>query len=261
MSMFPFPAILALWASVRLSEIQASPPAGLPEFIELSGPPGTRLRGWSLGDGSSRRPLPDGATLPASGILVVSSDCRAIREAWAGVDIPCSQSASWARLSVEADLVVLRDSLGNVADSVQWSSRNWGEWPRGRSRERISFCGAGSDPDCWRISRAIQGATPGWIESTEDAVAEGFVFEPVRRAVHPGGRNPLGVRASASVRVEIFDLARRSLGAVFEGEPPATGAIEWDGKIGGRNLTPGVYLLLATCGPQSRRAWIAVGKP
>lgn len=261
MSMFPLPAILALWASVRLSEIQASPPAGLPEFIELSGPPGTRFRGWTFGDGSSRRPLPDGATLPATGVLVISSDCRAIREAWAGVDIPCAQSASWGRLSVEAEIVVLRDSLGIVADSVQWLAKTWGQWPRGRSRERVALAGPGSDPASWRISRASQGATPGWIEATEDAVEETFVLEPVRRAVHPGGRNLLRLRASATVRVEIFDLARRCLGAVFDGEPPATGTIEWDGRVGGRNLTPGAYLVLATCGSDSRRAWIAVGKP
>ncbi|MBK9578156.1 MAG: lamin tail domain-containing protein [Fibrobacterota bacterium] len=261
MSMFPLPAILALSAAVRLSEIQASPPAGLPEFIELSGSPAVRLSGWSLDDGSVRRPLPEGATLPASGVLVVSPDCRAIREAWAGVDIPCAQSASWGRLSMESDIVVLRDSLGNVADSVQWSARTWGEWPRGKSRVRVSNGLPGSDPASWRTSRASQGASPGWLEAPEESVAEPFVFESVRKAVRPGDRNLLRLRAVGSVRVEVFDLARRRLGIVFEGEAPATGTVEWDGRVGGRNLTPGVYLILAACGSDSRRIWIAVGKP
>lgn len=261
MSMFPLPAILALSAAVRLSEIQASPPAGLPEFIELSGAPGTRLSGWSLTDAEVRRPLPVGAALPASGVLVISPDCRAIREAWAGVDIPCAQVASWGRLSVEADLVVLRDSLGGVADSVQWSAKAWGEWPRGKSRVRVSEPLPGSEPASWRTSRASLGASPGWLEPPEEAAAGAFVLEAVRKAVHPGERSLLRLRATGIVRVEIFDLARRRLGVLLDGEPPAAGVLEWDGRVDGRNLTPGVYLVLATCGMDSRREWIAVGKP
>jgi hypothetical protein len=261
MSMFPLPAILALVAAVRLSEIQASPGAGLPEFIELSGAPGTRLEGWSLWDEEVRRPLPPGSFLPASGVLVVSSDCRGLREAWAGVDIPCAQSASWGRLSMESDMVVLHDSAGNTTDSVQWSAKTWGEWPRGRSRVRVAGSGAGTEAVSWRTSRASLGASPGWIEPPEESTLDPFVLEAVRQVVRPGGRNLLRLRASGRVRLEVFDLARRSLGVVFDGLAPAQGVLEWDGRVAGRNLTPGVHVLVASSGPDLRRIWVAVGRP
>ncbi|HNY30924.1 MAG TPA: lamin tail domain-containing protein [Fibrobacteria bacterium] len=261
MTMFPFPAILALVAAVRLSEIQANPQEGLPEFVELSGTPGRCLAGWSLSDATRRRVFPDSSAIAASGLLVVSPDCRSLREAWAGADIPCVQPSSWGRLSAGSDLLVLRDSLGTVTDSVHWSEKNWGAWPRGKSRVRTSPDAPGSDPLSWRISRAELGASPGWIEAFPEETGSSFALEIPRRTMHPGTPFAMVVRSEAPVRLELFDLARRPAGIVFDGTPPVDGRIVWDGKVAGRNPTPGVYLLLARCGGGIRREWIAVGKP
>lgn len=162
---------------------------------------------------------------------------------------------------METDCVILRDATGRLADSVCWNRAGWGEWPRGRSRFRAFPEREGSDPGAWKDSRAPGGASPGWTEPPESVQENQLVLGIVRRTVRPGGVHLWELRAAGTVRVEVFDLARRPLGMLYEGEPPEGGELRWDGRIAGRNLTPGVYLVVASSRGELRREWIAVGKP
>ena len=149
-----------------------------------------------------------------------------------------------------------------MSDSVLWDHRSWGDWPAGRSRERISPTSWSDDPNSWVPSTA-PGGTPGWIPVV---ISPGFAVldvNPENRVVRPGRENRIDLSAPAGQRVllELSDLSRRRIAVLWNAAAPPEGWFPWDGRTGSRNLSPGVYVLLARCGGDSRKAWIAVDKP
>lgn len=254
--------VLAASAGPVFSEIQANPASGIPEWVEIEGQAGLDLSNWTLDDGSVFRKLGKGASIPAGGVLVLCRDCEALREAWPGVSIPCASTEGWNSLSVDSDAVVLRDSNRAKMDSVRWNHRTWGDWPAGRSRERTSLAAPAEDPSSWVASTA-PGGTPGWIPARISPGFAGLAVAPESRVVLPGRENRIDLAAPAGQRVvlELYDLSRRRISVLWNAEAPPEGWFPWDGLAGGRNLSPGVYVLLARCGNDSRKAWIAVGKP
>jgi hypothetical protein len=259
-------ALLSLFFSASIgaifSEIQANPASGVPEWVEIEGQAGHDLSKWTLDDGSVFRRIPNGTGIPAGGVLVLSRDCVALRTAWSGASIPCATPEGWNQLSVDSDAVVLRDSTGVKMDSVRWNHRSWGDWPAGRSRERISALAPSDDPASWVASTA-PGGTPGWIPAAVSPGLSGLSVSPERRVVVPGNENRIDLSAPAGQRVvlELYDLSRRRIAVLWNATAPPEGWFAWDGRSGSRNLSPGVYALLARCGGDSRKAWIAVGKP
>ena len=255
--------LAASWAAVPVfSEIQAAPAAGVPEWVEISADAGTDFSAWSVDDGGEPRTFPPGTVVPPGGLLVASSGCATLRSAWSGAAIPCVEPAGWPRLSASADRIVLRNREGMMVDSVAWDAKNWGDWPAGRSIERLELGARPCDPSNWVPSTA-PGGTPGWIPAR---IAPGIGALSLRsdsRAVCPGKANILRVAAprDKELRVELCDLRRRVLAVVWKAAPPPEGRIEWDARRDGRNLTPGVYVLRAQSGEESARIWIAVGAP
>lgn len=254
--------LLVAFSMPVFSEIQAKPATGVPEWVELLDQGARDLSGWTLDDGTTAHALPDGTSIPAAGILVLSSNCTTLLAAWGNAAIPCAKPDGWNALSVDSDAVVLRDASGSKADSVRWSAKTWGTWPANRSRERISSFAPSSDPASWRAS-TVEGGTPGWIPA---AVSPGFAalsVAPQSKVATPGKENAIDLSApsGAKVALDLYDLSRRHLATLWNAAAPPEGTFSWDGRVDGRNLSPGIYMLLARCGADSRRTWIAVGKP
>jgi hypothetical protein len=254
--------LLSAAAGPLFTEVQADPGSGVPEWVEIDGRGGQDLSGWTLDDGTTFRKLPDGTSLPEGGILVLSRDCVALRGAWSGASIPCATAMGWNSLSVDSDAVVLRDLSGNAADSVRWNHRTWGDWPAGRSRERISLQDPSCDPANW-VASTLPGGTPGWIPAVVSPGFAALAMAPERRAVAPGKDNRIDLSAPAGQRVvlELYDLSRRRIALLWNASAPPEGWVSWDARAGNRNLPPGLYVLLARCGGDSRKAWVAVEKP
>lgn len=260
---------LALWVRepaglLVLSEIQ--PADDQPEWVELAQSLDAPLPvgGWTIGDNEPRGRLPLGTMVPAAGRLLVSSDCATLR-ALAGVStLPCAQASPWPRLSVVEDRVSLRDADGTLWDSVSWS-RDGGAWPRGRTRERQDLSGMG-DVDRWLPSGA-EGGTPGYgpeeAGGWTDGSGAGRSFRIAERRFRIGDpgralRMELGFPHGEELRIDLHDMARRRILRIHQGPPPRTGVLVWNGlDAQGRELKPGVYVVVLESGPARKPTWRA----
>lgn len=256
-----------------VSEIAAAPSAGNTEWIEVAevSGEGIDLGGWTLGDGSVRRTIEAPAPLAAGGFLVVAADCAKLWAQFGTSSIPCARTAGWNQLSKEADRVVLRDAGDGLCDSVAWERASWGDWPAGRSLERIGLERTGNDPTNWVATSHPLGGTPGWRgESALEPIGAASSVEVVSRRVRPG-KDPARMRLHAAwdlrVKAEVYDLSRRKLATLLDGQIPASGELEWDGVAAGRLVPPGAYGIVVEFGPADRvpgrrlfREWVVVGK-
>jgi hypothetical protein len=249
---------------VVLAEIQ--PADAGPEWIEIAQrfDRALALDGWTLGDQEPRARLPAGSALPASGRLVLSSDCAALKALVGVSTLPCAEPTPWPRLSVEADRLSLRDGDGGLWDSIAWDRAVWGAWPKDRTRERLEPIPFGG-PQEWLPSAEI-GGTPGygpaeasgWIRS-----GGGHAFRLASRRVRPGSeterlRMEIEGDPSDEFRLELFDMGRRAVARLHDGAPPRTGVLLWDGRDArGRPVRPGVYVVVAEFGPVRKPVWRA----
>jgi len=87
------------------------------EWLELCGPAGTDLSGWSV-EGASAEPLafPDGSAIPASGAFLIANYAR--DDARSTLDAAPDLVTTAVSLSNSALAVVLRDAAGNAVDSA-----------------------------------------------------------------------------------------------------------------------------------------------
>lgn len=267
-----FPFAVGAQACPIVSEIAAAPVGGNPEWIEIAevSESAMRLTGFTLDDGVVRKSIDTSAVLAASGRLALSQDCAKLREQFGTGSIPCAEPSGWNRLSTESDRVVLRDPSGAVCDSVEWNRKTWGDWPSGRSLERIDPTRSGNDPANWVATSNPNGGTPGWVGDFVLEATGGRISAVVEnRRVVPGAiAAAVALRApwDLHLKAEVFDLARRKVATVFDGQIPSTGKVEWDGRSSGRLVAPGVYMLLLEFGTGGKdvrarlREWLLVGK-
>ncbi|MEN9306980.1 MAG: hypothetical protein RL173_912 [Fibrobacterota bacterium] len=251
-----------------VSEIQALPVAGGSEWIEISNLTETvvSLGDWSLGDGTTEVLLDSGAAVPADGQLVLAYDCTRLREQFGTASIRCVQPGRWSQLSTQSDRVVLRDAFGATCDSVEWSARTWGDWPTGRSMERVDLHRSGNDAANWTASSNPNGGTPGWLtNSVLEPIGAGISIEMVSRRAATGSRSAVvRLHAPWNARLEagVWDLSRRRMATIFDGQIPASGELAWDGGV----LRPGVYVMLLEFRTQGKdvaarfREWVVVEK-
>lgn len=256
-----------------VSEIAASPRVGETEWIELIDLSGNErdLAGWTLDDGTLRRSIASPASLAANGYLVVASDCAKLTAQFPTASIRCAQTSGWNRLSTESDQLVLRDPQGVRCDSIAWSRASWGDWPSGRSMERIDPVRSGNEASNWVATSHPLGGTPGWKGGIAlEPVGGALGIEILSRRAAPG-RETAKIRLRApwnlEVKAEIYDLTRRRLATIFDGQIPATGELEWDARAEGRWVPPGVYVVVVEFGPAGRvsgtrlfRDWLVVEK-
>lgn len=260
---------LALWVkepkgNVVVSEIQPADPG--PEWIEIAQGLATTFSvgGWTIGDQEPRGRIPFDASVPASGRLVLSPDCPALRAQVGISTLPCAEPVPWPRLSVEEDRVALRDADGSLWDSVAWTKAG-GAWPKGRTRERQDLSEFGS-VDQW-LPSGVVGGTPGYgpeaAEGWNDGLDGAHAFRIASRRVRIGDPDhPLRMETTMpseeELRVDLYDMGRRAVLRIHEGPPPRRGILLWDGRDArGRDLKPGVYVVVVESGPARKPVWKA----
>lgn len=247
-----------------LSEIQ--PADDQPEWVELAQTLDVAfpIGGWSLGDGEPRGRIPPGAVVPASGRLLLSSDCASLRALVGVSTLPCAQPSPWPRLSVVEDRISLRDADGGLWDSVSWS-RAGGAWPAKRTRERQDLSSLG-DADRW-LPSGTDGGTPGYgpedAGGWSDASREAREFRVADRRFRIGDparslRMELRFPHGEEIRIDLHDMSRRKVLRIHQGPPPRGGVLVWDGRDGqGRDIKPGVYVVVLESGPARKPTWKA----
>lgn len=276
--------VLQAWAisdrgRILVSEMQAAPRPGEPEWIELEQIIAGRfeIEGWTLGDGEVQRVLPGEAVLGAGGYLVIARDCAQLRSFYGLSEIPCATLSPWPDLAQNGDRVVLRDDQGATRDSVEWDKASWGAWPEGRTRERIARDTASIAAASWRVSASSRGGTPGQgaapAPGWSDAAAAEVELGIEDRLFSPDGDGTddtllIRCRAPADwmLSIDIYDVDRHRVRRLWNGPPPPSGVLGWDGRrTGGETAPLGVYLVViqgAAKGAraQVRRAWCVLGK-
>lgn len=261
---------LGLWVrdaagTAVIAEIQ--PAEAGPEWVEIAQALDDKLPlgGWSLGAGNARGVLPADAVVPAAGRLVLSSDCAALKARVGVSTLPCAEPSPWPRLANDEDELVLRDADGGLWDSVAWNRAQWGAWPKGKTRERQDLTPFGSAED-W-LPSASDGGTPGYgptdAPGWTDGTAAGRAFRIQSRRVRAGDvsrtlRMEISGPRDEELRIDLLDMGRRQVLRIHEGTSPRAGVVVWNGQdTRGRNVKPGVYVVVAEFGTTREPTWKA----
>lgn len=192
------------------------------EFVELhnAGSDAVNLNGWSLSGGIAFD-FPAGVLVAPGGFVVVAKNpARLAAIVQYGLTTNQILGPYSGQLGNEGDTVRLRNSLGDVADSVVYSTVSpWAigadglgaddEWTginsslhqyRGRSLERVSFNWPASDPANWLASPLATGPTPGRTNSVQLATPRPIVLS--LSAVETNGGTSL-IRSNQTVRLDV----------------------------------------------------------
>ena len=259
---------MALWTRLpegRIVFSEVQPADDAPEWVEVAQalPTALSLAGWTIGDQEPRARIPDEAILPAAGRLVLSANCAALRARIGVSTLPCTEPSPWPRLSVEADRLSLRDADQGLWDTISWS-RAGGAWAKGRTRERQHL--TDSIPvDQWLPSGA-EGGTPGYGPEAAQGWSDGggHFFGIASRRMRQGDPNQmlrmeLKIPSEEALRIDLFDMGRRSVLRIHDGAPPRDGVLRWDGRDGGgQYFKPGVYVVVVETGPPKKPTWKAM---
>lgn len=150
------------FGSVLICEIMYSPINGEPEWIELFNPnaDSINIRGFSISDILTTPKLTEIISeiiLPPSEFLVISKDSTIFDY---HSQIPSKLLfLNFANLNNDIDGIVIRDSFGELIDSVKYKSK-WGG-TLGHSLERILSNKSATDSTNWKSSTDIELSTPG----------------------------------------------------------------------------------------------------
>ena len=148
---------------VVINEIMYAPLPDEPEWIELFNKSNSviNLSGWKIGDNSkSSSTIKSNALIMPLSYLVISKDSSI--DGIFNIKVPFVVS-NFPSLNNTGDAVVLKDSSGNVVDSVEYTP-DWGG-NNGSSIERISVDAQSTSASNWKITENKNKATPGYINS------------------------------------------------------------------------------------------------
>lgn len=147
---------------VVINEVMYAPVKPEPEWIELfnASDANIAISGWNISDLVKTYSLPSGV-IPAQGYLLLTKDSAALANKYPQLSLNILQMAL-PSLNNTGDLILLKDSLGSVMDSLYYFP-NWGG-ADGRSLESIDY-EALSDSLNFGSSIAADSATPGMLNS------------------------------------------------------------------------------------------------
>lgn len=205
----------------------------LHEFVELRNTTGSPidLSGWTLSNAISYT-FPTGTTIAANGYIVIAKDKTRLAAVTAyGLTVSGIQGPYSGQLSNKGDTISLKNSSGNLIDSVSYSSsfpwamtanalgadKDWTKIDplpyqyRGRSLERVSDTADSNDPANWIASPLAAGPSPGRVNSTVRAIPQPVVG--ALRAYQASNESTL-IRASQTVRVDLTFTSTASLSNV-----------------------------------------------
>jgi hypothetical protein len=203
------------------------------EFVELhnAGTNAVNLNGWSLSGGIAFN-FPTGITVPPGGFVVIAKNpARLAAIAQYGLTTNQILGPYSGQLGNDGDVVRVKDSFGDVVDSVAYSPASpWAigadglgaddEWTsinsdlhqyRGRSLERVSFNWPANDPANWLASPLATGPTPGRTNSVQFAMPRPIVLSV--SAVETNG-GTIVIRSNQTVRVDITFSATNQISNV-----------------------------------------------
>ena len=241
--------IAASELAVAVNEIMYTPLTGEPEWVELVNTTagGVNLKDWRICDQSDSTGLPE-QTLSSGGYVVITGDSTGGVSGW-GPAVFVIVVPDFPALNNAGDLVVLLDPNAAVIDQV-----DYGLFPlttAGRSLEKVRPAAPSQETTSWVISPASQGHTAGGRNSVL------LALDSTKITLEP---NPLRLNTPESILavnyvtpfhainllVEIYDLAGRRLGTIFnEGPVPGAGVVPWDARsVDQVRYRTGQYLLL-----------------
>ncbi len=145
---------------IVFNEIMYAPPANQPEWIELFNNTNKNfpLIRYVLSDGRSQSVFT--SKIKSASFLVIAKDSSLLNYFNIDSNIVI---ADFPTLNNNGDIIILRDSLGRIIDSLKYSP-SWGG-NGGYSLERISSVSNTNDSSNWATSVAFLKATPGKINS------------------------------------------------------------------------------------------------
>ncbi|UCH09668.1 MAG: lamin tail domain-containing protein [Fidelibacterota bacterium] len=216
-----------------INEIMYTPFAGEPEWIELVNTTSStiNLDEWIVSDQTSDGLLSQ-KYLPGDSYIIGTGDSLST-SGWP-IAISVMQVPGFPSLNNAGDQVIILDPIGTIIDEVDYSHLPF--TTTGRSLEKIDPTAPSQESTSWVVSPSTQGHTAGRPNSVQvTAERTGISLDP----------NPLRINTSESILVvqyitpfpainllvEIYDLAGRKLGTIFNAGPvPGTGAVTWDAR-------------------------------
>ena len=149
---------------IVINEIMYAPSPGEPEWVELYNRTESplNLKRWTFSDNSSTISITtNDRIIESSSFIVLSRDSTIINFYSVPVEIIV---LSLPALNNTGDAVVIKDSIGIIIDSINYSP-DWGGNSGGKSLERISVDENSNLQSNWGTSVSINKATPGIINS------------------------------------------------------------------------------------------------
>ena len=260
---------------VVINEVMFKPMGTECEWIEIfaHGAAFINLRNWTLEDyRGSKKAITDGDLILEQGdmvVLVEDENVFGVAHPDLGPHDFLRPSGGWPTLNdVDgplnfADMIVVRDAMGTVVDSVAYRSR----WTRpGTSLERIDPRGPSAVSSNWSPHYGSSGGSPGRENSVSFCLAGDrsiLNLSPAAFSPDGDGRDDLlavSIRLAEPcvVRLTIFDLKGRPVKRLIDGEVVETSRITfWDGSGTIRpEAAMGAYLvLLEARGTSSGKAY------
>ncbi|HSD65040.1 MAG TPA: lamin tail domain-containing protein [Ignavibacteriaceae bacterium] len=153
----------SLYNDVVINEIMYAPYSGEPEWIEIYNrtPSAININKWKFSDEDHTVTITyQDFIIPGNSFVVLTKDSSILNYYSVTSEII---EFNLPALNNTGDAVVIKDSLGNIIDSLVFTP-DWGGG-EGRSLERISVNVPGNQQDNWHTSESIFKATPGEINS------------------------------------------------------------------------------------------------
>jgi len=248
--------------SVVFNEIMFDPDIDNSEFIEfynISDDP-VNIGGWFISDGNDNkfRLSNSNFSLPPKSYFLLAADSITISK----YNLQSSENInvvgkSDISLSNSGEIILLKDVLGRVIDSIyyspKWHNRNFTN-TKNRSLERINPFLNSNEPSNWNSSVSEIGATPNKTNSI-------FTINPNSQSTLSVSPNPFSpdndgfedfciinynlTQTVAQVRIKIFDSKGRLVRTLLNNQPSgSSGSVIFDGKDDdGRTLRIGIYII------------------
>jgi Lamin Tail Domain/CARDB len=246
-----------------INEIMFDPDVNNSEFIELfnSSNSNINIGGWKVEDGNGNfYKLSDVSfVIPANNFFVLAADSQIFNN-YNKADlkyITILNSGSLS-LSKSGDEIILKDTKGNLIDSVfyseKWHNENFVS-TKNISLEKINPLMDGNNSSNWSSSVNSARATPGKVNSIYSEnknTNEKISISPNPFSPDNDGFEDFTIinynlsQNTSEVRIEIFDSKGRLLRTLLNNQPSGSkGSVIFDGlEENGRPLRLGIYIVL-----------------